>query len=145
MFVHFPLAHASTPNDCSLVRSYVDKNGQVLPGNGSWSTVFNNTALMEVFPPEHVDIALNNLRAACCETSAFATQEGDELLDICNTGIPPTRQWPQSLFLYDHIVDIWFRSLDGVDDLRYIYPGMRVDAKAQERREFMDEQATATQ
>lgn len=100
-----------------------------------WSWVESRSGQNEtIFPQASIKRALWNLKKYCC---------AQWILD--KDGISCTHdeyQWsflestPDSKFLYDHLVDIWFRRLDAMENL--LYPDVTPDPIWEQRRKYIN-------
>jgi hypothetical protein len=85
-------------NDCNVVL-----------GTGIESTVLVYNKIYEkVLPSIAFKQALTNLKAYCC-------LNGDRL--SCSSGEKenlPTKYFPESIYLFDHLIDVAMRRLDGI-------------------------------
>ncbi len=77
-------------------------------------------------------MATQNLRAYCCSNKLISDEK------ICEN-IDSTNNFPESPYLYDHIIDVAIRKRDGWEKNAY---NLEVDAKTVEYRQYMDEIAT---
>jgi len=80
-------------------------------------------AAEDIFPQDAIDRATKNLRSYCCEQNILRDTPTVQICD--DSDMPPDKYFPQSAYLFDHIVDIMLRRLDGNDDL--IYPDVALD------------------
>jgi hypothetical protein len=76
----------------------------------------------DLFPEEAVERTTKNLRSFCCEQNILRNTATTKTCD--DADIPSNGYFPQSTYLFDHIVDIMLRRLDGNEDL--IYPDVPV-------------------
>lgn len=81
-----------------------------------------------IFPQDVFDRSIENLRAYCCDKYA------DEM-EICKT-VGSVEDYPHSEFLFDHLLDIAFRRLDGSTG-NYVY-NLEPDIAWLERRIFIN-------
>jgi hypothetical protein len=77
-------------------------------------------------------MALQNLRAYCCSTKLISDDK------ICKNA-DSSNNFPESPYLYDHIIDVAIRKRDGRTDNAY---KLKVDTKTVEYRNYMNEIAT---
>jgi hypothetical protein len=68
---------------------------------------------------KNMDIAFDNLRANCCQQKNILNNELSQQFCEANKARDTDGRFPKSLFLYDHLIDVAFRSLDGDEP---IYP-----------------------
>ena len=112
--------------DCALVNSRNDKV----------SGISTNSDLL---PEEAIKRVTKNLRAYCCEQKYLRNTvdaNGNDII-VCDQDkdIPTNGYFPQSTYLFDHLIDVMLRRLDGNENL--IYPDVPVHEKGKERRELM--------
>ena len=107
-----------------------------------WTTWWNFWAMLEsqlwqneiVYPKESIKRALLNLKAYCCEQNIIWSDtprckyDKEKWLLLDNH--------PDSKFLYDHLVDIWFRRLDAMEKL--LYEWVSPDPIWKEWRDFIN-------
>lgn len=113
-------------HDCGLV---IEKNLEEILSNYS----INYKEYTWVLPAEAFNQALINLKAYCCAQvvqTACTDKEKENL---------PT-QYPESAYLFDHLIDITMRRLDGITGLAY---GLSPDPTALKRREEIDKIANS--
>jgi hypothetical protein len=104
--------------DCSLVESRSD---------------IRITPDAELFPQDAISRASKNLRSYCCEQKIL---RNTDKVTICDpSDVPANKYFPQSAYLFDHIIDIMLRRLDGNESL--IYPDVSVHPQWKSRREGM--------
>lgn len=77
-----------------------------------------------VIPREALQKALSNLRSYCCTQKIIACEKGEAMEEY----------YPKSPFLFDHILDVTMRRLDGVQNLAY---GLEPDKAGKARRDYM--------
>lgn len=77
-----------------------------------------NTSYENIFPQKNVIIAINNLKNYCCQKKLMID------MSMCKN-IPDT-DGANSNILYDHLIDVGFRSLDGEKNLYYNKPTVQV-------------------
>lgn len=139
------VSFADSDTDCPLVELYYDSEGNVRKGtDNSWNVLLENgntelkSILDTAYPRENVIQAIYNLRWYCCQTQYLKIDQW-----ICTKNINIKNwKWAESRFLYDHIIDVWFRHLDGVTDENYVYENMaEPDEKAKEWREKINKLA----
>ena len=103
------------PWDCGIVLNGVNEGMNILQSYASDGVMDKDT----------MRLAISNLGKYCCWYSQLPTdaQWCKEVKDL--------PAWADSQYLFDHLVDIWFRRLDAVDDpaLRY---GLSADTKGSE-------------
>lgn len=118
-----------------MVYGLYNDDGERKGGNGNWSEVFASQELSQILPAQNIYQAIDNLRGHCCAVGKLPSDKG-----ICKS-LSTQKRWAQSVFFYDHMVDIWFRSLDGITDTNHVYPNVVVDEKAIERRDTIQKMA----
>lgn len=90
-----------------------------------------------IYPHEAAKKAIDNLITYCCEKKL-----GKISKDICDK-VPVTQQkWPESAFLYDHLIDVGLRRLNGIK--KDAYNLEKMDLKGVERRTWIQDQAKKT-
>lgn len=89
-----------------------------------------------ILPPSIVQIAQQNHKNYCCKHEWQSIT--DETLQYCKQN--PTHTYVDSPDIFDHIIDVAFRYLDGVADLQY--PGADLDAQGLEWRQKIQEFGT---
>lgn len=120
----------STNADCSMVDSAdVDIN------------IFKITAQdagidYSLLPEDAQERVSKNLRAYCCDQNILK----EVTCSKTKTDIPPDWYYPQSTYLFDHMIDVILRRLDGNPDL--IYPDVALDPIGKEWREKVRELAS---
>lgn len=125
-------------NDCNMVAGQVDLTKIA---DASRSFLFNlqgeGTNYLDVLPLDALSRALINLKRYCCIKEQFANPSECALYKN-----ETTKNFPESLFLYDHLLDVSFRRLDAYTD-----PGLRYDIDpdptGQERRAFITQAGEA--
>lgn len=116
-------------NDCWLVN-----NLQEIQSTKAYKDMLsksNQQNFIGVLPPEALAKAFENLKRFCCQSSS-----------IDNTNCLWYKQaqgYPLSPFLYDHLIDIGLRRLDGVSKFAY---GLSGDETGTRRRTFINQAAT---
>lgn len=123
IFVWFSYGQRDGDGDCGMVKW--------------WNIVFveRNPALL---PKEAVIRASKNLRSFCCEQKMIRNTETNT--EICkDQDLPANKQFPQSQYLFDHLVDIMLRRLDGNPDL--IYPDVPLHPRGKIWREIIRQYA----
>ena len=114
---------ANTDGDCALILSK-DK----ILSNWNDGTQWN---LVQAMPKEAMEKAFDNLNAYCCDVNKIT----DTCIDTNNNTF-----YPESLFIFDHILDIYLRRLDAKqenenwEDLLY---GLEPDSIWKEWRDFI--------
>lgn len=84
---------------------------------------------------QSLTVALQNLRAYCCSKDLLSDTNKNK---ICNN-VQSANNFPESEYLYDHLVDVAVRKRDGRSTEAY---NMGIDGKTREYREYMDQIAT---
>lgn len=116
-------AQAQYAWDCSLAR-FADQSEILTKIASPYDALFSS---------DDLQVAVEHLRAACCAQKAIP---GDEF-DCKNT----VDLYANSFYLYDHLIDIGLRKLDG--DTELLYPWLEVDPMGWEWREKIDELANS--
>lgn len=109
----------SFAHDCNLV---IGKNIE--------STISNTTILnkyINVRPTEAVYQWLINLKAYCCNQNLIECSDSE----IQNL---PSKNYPESAYFFDHLLDIAMRRLDGIATMNY---NLEPDPTALERRTYI--------
>ena len=119
-FVSFTFA-ANVGWDCVLVLSK-DRN---LSSRDESNEELTN--LVKAMPKEAMEKVFDNLGKYCCEAKILS--------ENCNSTNDDTL-YPESIYIFDHILDIYLRRLDAKDNLLY---GLSAESSWQERREFIIE------
>lgn len=119
-------ASAADNGDCWLVTNTGDVSKFEV--YQKFTENFKGTNIEGVMPAKAISQALVNLKKACCMSQEMSNKE-----TYCK-GYINSEKYPNSLFLYDQLLDIWLRRLDGNTDLAY---GVEPDPKGLERREFI--------
>ncbi|MFZ2150704.1 MAG: hypothetical protein WAZ12_00080 [Candidatus Absconditicoccaceae bacterium] len=103
---------------------------------GNFGTILNNRSGQNesIYPKESIRRALLNLKAACCQQNKIGSQTQRCKYDKENGFF--LNNYPDSKFLYDHLVDIGLRRLDAMEKL--LYEGTTPDPIGKERREFIN-------
>ena len=118
----------STAHDCNLFNEISVIDWKVTP----YPAILKDDPILNVVPEEGLHRALLNLQAHCC-----ATNKSDRAGKGCQSSISDWKNrtnYPQSAFLFDHIVDVLMRRL--ANDRSY--PGLPVDKKANEWHSKVD-------
>lgn len=118
-------------NDCSILvdenkTTVIDENIEAIVN--SYAEVYRN-----VLPKEAFKKALINLKAHCCTKEIKKSCSSG---DIKNIQLP----YPESAFLFDHLLDVAMRRLDGITGLAY---NLSPDPTALERRTKITEMANS--
>lgn len=111
---------AKTDWDCVLVLS---KN-RILASRDESNEELTN--LIKSMPKEAMEKALDNLGKYCCDAKIIST---------CDSSSDNTL-YPESIYIFDHILDVYLRRLDAKDNLMY---NLSADPSGQEWREFIIE------
>jgi len=101
----------------------------------SWDEVTWEIKYGNIYPYKNFLIARSHLLAYCCKEKF---RKDENYKKYCTADLPIN--FPESDFFYDHLIDVWFRSLDVVG----IYDGQIVDKDAQERNIFITDPTKAT-
>jgi len=125
-FVWFSYGQRDGDGDCAMVKG--------------WNILFLEKN-PELLPEEAVARASMNLRAFCCEQKMIRDLDWTpEDKKVCkDQDIPANKQFPQSQYLFDHLVDVMLRRLDGNSDL--IYADVALHPRAKDWREKIREYA----
>ena len=87
-----------------------------------------------VYPKESIIRAILNLKAYCCEINILWSDTARCQYDKVKWLLKQNH--PDSKYLYDHLIDIWFRRLDAMDKL--LYEKITPDPIWKERRDFIN-------
>lgn len=111
------LTSYSFANDCNLI----------ITGNLGELNNYTNVAYSNVVPQEAFARALNNLKTYCCTVVVpnKCTSEQKRTLE---------KLYPKSAYLFDHLLDVTMRRLDGVQSLAY---GLEPDKAGKARRDYI--------
>lgn len=112
---------ASTDWDCVLVLS----KDSILTSRDESKEELTN--LIKAMPKEAMEKAIDNLGKYCCDVKILS--------DNCESTNDNTL-YPESIYIFDHIFDIYLRRLDAKDNLLY---GLSADLSGQDWRNFMIE------
>jgi len=114
-----------TVNDCNLVvdKKYDDSIQMYSVLIGKYQNVIPEKAYKQ---------ALIHLKAYCCNQKQIlcSKEETDNL--------PKEKMYPASPYLFDHLIDITMRRLDGIQELAY---GLEVDTAGLARRKMITDAA----
>jgi hypothetical protein len=115
------LAHGQNSvraNECSIIPYLIDDSGSINGGLiEEWRKNSNEYLFgieQEVYPDEAITLALEHLQAYCCDEKFL--KNGDDAT-YCPKNI--SKQYPESGFLFDHLLDIGMRRVDGDPDTIY--------------------------
>jgi hypothetical protein len=119
---------ATSIGDCGVVSNISDvtdvKAYQIL------TEQYKGTNIEWAMPAAAISIALTHLKQACCKSQYTDKQlYCDNFLDKEN--------YPDSIYLYDQLLDIGLRRLDGNRDLAYNLEPEELDSKGKDRRTFI--------
>lgn len=136
-FSPWNLAFATpSTNDCWLIQGAIvngtitnDSLQKILPETSSFGSIGYDS--LSIYPLETLVTAASNLQGYCCSRWSLSDAE-------C-TGAPDV--YPDSSFLYDHILDVGLRRLDGSED-GLLYNKDIMEPSAQERYETINDHAT---
>jgi len=118
-------------NDCSIL---IDETNKTVTDKNIEEIVNTyNPEYQNILPREAFKKALINLKAYCCTKEI---KKSCSPSDIKNIQIP----YPESAFLFDHLIDIAMRRLDGITGLAY---NLSPDPTAIERRTKITEIANS--
>ncbi len=95
-------------NDCPIVRGTEGINGKISVYESN-----ENKDFLLVLPSTGVKQALTNLKAYCCSRPMLLICSDEEKNNL------PKQYYPESDSLFDHLVDVAMRRLDGVTGLAY--------------------------
>lgn len=114
---------ASFGHDCNLVQ------GENLAATANNTVV--NKKYEKVRPAEAIQQTLINLKAYCCNQHLIqcSDQEIDNL---------PAKNYPESAYIFDHLLDTAMRRLDGIASTNY---QLQPDPMAQQRRTYITQVA----
>lgn len=117
-------------HDCGLIANELDiSNPKTYT---SFTNNFKESNIEWVVPAAAISQALVNLKKACCMSSVINKNE-----PFCKA-FKQGKNYPDSIFLFDHLIDIGLRRLDGKQELVY---GLSPDSKAADRRTFITQAA----
>ena len=85
-----------------------------------------------IYPQQLLEVAQNNLWNYCCKYESKVIPR--EMMSYCTDHA--TKDYVKSPWLFDQLVDVGFRYLDGVQSLQY--ENAPLDAKGKERREKIE-------
>lgn len=107
--------------------------------NGTFSTRFTE-AFGDAYPVENARVAATHLLAYCCEKKWTNAEDcaGAGLATV----LPGSLLYAESPYLYDHLIDVGFRRLDGDEATQY--PDAKLDDAGKTRRKNIRDYATAT-
>lgn len=106
-------------NDCSMVKT-----------NLRWHESEKKIWFGNLYPDAAFNQALMNLKAYCCESNAFAL----DTEEVCSKDRDYfVDDYPESDYLYDHLIDIALRRLDASSDMYWLDP----DPKGLEWRNYI--------
>jgi hypothetical protein len=88
-----------------------------------------------VFPDDALTRAIKNLTAYCCEDILKQWEKPDER---CSDPSLPKSNYPESPYLFDHLIDVGFRRLEWINN----YSDVQVDPTGYARRNAIKEIAT---
>lgn len=91
----------------------------------------------KVYPKESIKRAMLNLKAFCCQANTPGSETPTCKYDKDNGLL--LEQYPDSQFLFDHLVDIWLRRLDAMSEL--LYEDVDADIIWKQWREFIIQKA----
>ena len=92
---------------------------------------FKGANIEWVMPAKAISQALVNLKKACCMSQSINKGQYCE-------GYTKSENYPNSIILYDQLLDVWLRRLDGNSELAY---GIDPDSKGKDRRDFITKAA----
>ncbi len=106
-------------NDCNLVIS------------GNFNGKVNNYQSFEykqIIPEMALTQVLINLKAYCCTRVEASLCSPEEKMTL------PKGNFPESAYIFDHLLDVTMRRLDGIQKLAY---GLQPDPTGKERRDYI--------
>jgi len=112
-------------DDCNFVRKNLSGTTGLI-ANGGFVNPLNSDS---IYPNEAYFRALYNLKAYCCD---------NHLIDLKSCEVDKNMfsdVYPESWFLYDHLVDVGLRRLDAENNLIY---GLNPDSLGLERRNYIN-------
>lgn len=115
-----------TLNDCNIVTE-TNFNGT------QW--LFELTSYTNVVPVDAFNIAIIHLQAYCCNEKKILCS------DTLKNKLPTEKNYPQSPYLFDHLIDVTMRRLDGIPELAY---GLPPDKAGEARRKTITKFANNT-
>jgi hypothetical protein len=93
----------------------------------------------KIYPYDNIKVAVNNLRSYCCKVQ----DEKSLCKSSNNTREDESTTYAYSNKLYDHLIDVGFRALDGDPDLYHQEPLLQLgDKNGAQRYTAMTELAT---
>lgn len=115
-------------HDCNLIEWDIETAAK--------SYEANNKEYIEFLPRDAFKQALLNMKAYCCFQEIKKTCSRKTTTNCCTQEEKDSfpKEYPESAFIFDHIVDITMRRLDGYAPLAY---GIAPDPTAKERRELI--------
>ena len=116
-------------NDCWLVNNI--QNVQETQSYKGMLDKANQQNFISALPPQALEKAFENLKKFCCQSSSID--------DTNCKWYKQAQGYPLSPFLYDHLIDIWLRRLDGIAKFAY---GLSGDETGTKRRTFITQAAT---
>ena len=131
LFIWFSYAQRQGNGDCEMVQG--------------WNITFLDISSVgnsrELITEEVITRASMNLRAYCCEQKILRDDPNTPVNQkVCQErDIPANKYFPQSEYLFDHLVDIMFRRLDGNPEL--IYPDVPLHPRGEAWRKKIREYA----
>lgn len=120
----------ATDGDCAKVETTGDVSK--FSDYKTFTESYKNTNIEGVMPARAISQALVNLKKACCMSQSMNDKK------IYCVGYTKSENYPDSISLYDQLLDVGLRRLDGNSALTY---GLEPDSKGKERREFITQAA----
>jgi len=117
-------------NDCFILTDEENKipiDEHIKAIVGSYETTY-----VKILPVEAFERALINLKSQCCKKEIRKTCSESDMQNIKDP-------YPESAWLFDHLIDVAMRRLDGVKELAY---GLDPDPTALDRRKKITAIAT---
>ncbi len=117
IFVWFSYGQREGDGDCAMVQ---------------WWNISFEEKNINLLPKEAVERASKNLRSFCCEQKMIRDLEWTSKdKKVCKEeDLPANKQFPQSQYLFDHLVDVMLRRLDWNPELIYSDVPLHPTAKA---------------
>lgn len=111
-------------NDCDIIMDSVStfQTKQI-----DWETI----SFQKAFPPEAISRAIINLSRYCCQKSLLHAESIQ-----CQQTSSYKREWPESQYFLDHLIDVGMRNLDAFNNY-----GLTPDATAKAWRDSIKQKA----
>lgn len=116
------------------------KNGGFTLITNLWQD--NTIKNSNIIDSDSLNVAFLNLKKNCCKNLSTSDNETRSFYELHKQSCDADKTYfnenvPSSYYLFDHILDILIRRLNG--DKEEIYPNVTLDEKGQERRERIEE------